>query len=56
MVPAAFVSLAAIPLNANGKVDRRALARMEVKIGPAQEYVAPRNETESNWSRSGRRC
>ena len=46
MVPAGFVSLAAIPLNANGKVDRRALGRMEVKIGSAEEYVAPRNPWE----------
>jgi thioesterase domain-containing protein/acyl carrier protein len=46
MVPAGFVSLAAMPLNANGKVDRRALARMEVKIGSAEEYVAPRNPGE----------
>ena len=46
MVPAAFVSLAAIPLNPNGKVDRRALARMDVTIASGQEYVAPRNDTE----------
>ncbi len=48
MVPAAFVSLPAIPLNPNGKVDRRALARMDVTIESGQEYVAPRNETESH--------
>ncbi|HEX6100799.1 MAG TPA: amino acid adenylation domain-containing protein, partial [Thermoanaerobaculia bacterium] len=46
MVPSAFVSLAAIPLNPNGKVDRRALARMDVTAASGQEYVAPRNETE----------
>src|SRR5882672_11909846 len=46
MAPAAFVSLAAIPLNANGKVDRRALARMDVTLASGQEYVAPRNQTE----------
>ena len=46
MVPGGFVSLAAIPLNANGKVDRQALARMEVKIGSTEEYVAPRNQGE----------
>jgi len=46
MVPSGFVSLAAIPLNPNGKVDRRALERMDVTIGSGQDYVAPRNETE----------
>ncbi|MBZ5509524.1 MAG: amino acid adenylation domain-containing protein, partial [Acidobacteriia bacterium] len=46
MVPAAFVSLAAIPLNANGKVDRRELARMEVRIASDQEYVGPGNDVE----------
>jgi amino acid adenylation domain-containing protein len=55
MTPAAFVSLAAIPLDANGKVDRRALARMEVVIESGQEYLAPRTDTEMQlvdiWSR-----
>ncbi|MEO8380288.1 MAG: amino acid adenylation domain-containing protein, partial [Acidobacteriota bacterium] len=46
MVPAAFVSLEAIPLNPNGKVDRRALARMDVTIASGQAYVGPRNDTE----------
>ncbi len=46
MVPAAFVSLRAIPLNPNGKVDRRGLARMDVTMGTGREYVAPRNERE----------
>ncbi|HKO57253.1 MAG TPA: amino acid adenylation domain-containing protein, partial [Thermoanaerobaculia bacterium] len=46
MMPAAFVSLKAIPLNPNGKVDRRALARMDVTIASGREYVAPRNDAE----------
>ena len=47
MVPAAFVSLAAIPLQPNGKVDRRALARMDVTLASGHAYVAPRTETET---------
>ena len=46
MVPAAFVSLAAIPLNPNGKIDRRALARMDVTLVSGQTYVAPRTDME----------
>jgi acyl carrier protein len=46
MVPAAFESLPTIPLNPNGKVDRRALAQMEVTIEANADSVAPRNESE----------
>jgi thioesterase domain-containing protein/acyl carrier protein len=46
MVPSAFVSLAAIPLNPNGKVDRRALAKIDVSISSSREYVGPRNDIE----------
>ncbi len=43
MAPAAFVSVGVIPLTPNGKVDRQALGRMEVRAGRGREHVGPRN-------------
>ncbi|MFT3815684.1 MAG: amino acid adenylation domain-containing protein [Acidovorax sp.] len=44
MVPSTIVTLAALPLNANGKVDRKALPDPE--FGGGESYEAPQGEVE----------
>ncbi|MCY1020604.1 non-ribosomal peptide synthase/polyketide synthase [Pyxidicoccus sp. MSG2] len=55
MVPSAFVPLEALPLNPNGKLDRKALpAPAATHLTSGRAFVAPRNEVEerlaSIWS------
>ncbi|HEX8436630.1 amino acid adenylation domain-containing protein, partial [Archangium sp.] len=45
MVPSVLVVLAAMPLNPNGKIDRKALPEPDMQ-GAGQEYVAPSTPTE----------
>jgi tyrocidine synthetase-3 len=53
MVPAYFMVLDEMPLNRNGKIDRKALPQ-PTRTGRTGQYVAPANETEqqlvSMWS------
>ena len=47
MVPVAFVALPALPVTANGKIDRRALPAPDFKRKAAADYQAPQTDVET---------
>lgn len=47
MVPSSYVFLDAMPLNSNGKADRKALLRPDNSVPEKTEYTPPANETEA---------
>ena len=51
MVPQVVMELEAIPLTANGKVDRKALPDPDTTGGQTGKYEAPRNEAEEKLAR-----
>jgi amino acid adenylation domain-containing protein len=51
MVPSTYVELERLPLNANGKIDRKSLPKPEQERMREAEYAGPRNETEETLCR-----
>ncbi|MEL6863345.1 MAG: amino acid adenylation domain-containing protein [Bacteroidota bacterium] len=47
MVPYIMVEMESLPLNANGKIDKKALPQVDIPALLKSEYVAPRNQQEA---------
>jgi amino acid adenylation domain-containing protein/thioester reductase-like protein len=52
MIPSYFVQLPKLPLNANGKIDWRALPEPVGNAQMGEEYIGPRNEVEAQVQRA----
>ncbi|OQA79924.1 MAG: Linear gramicidin synthase subunit B [bacterium ADurb.Bin243] len=54
MIPSYFIKLDEFPLNTSGKVDRKAVAAIEIKAGGAEERILPSNEREEKIAKAWR--
>ncbi len=54
MVPSRFIRLDEMPVNASGKIDRKAVGNLEVRSGGAEELILASNEREEKISKAWR--
>ncbi|NFI52313.1 amino acid adenylation domain-containing protein [Clostridium botulinum] len=50
MIPSFFMYLKKLPLNQNGKIDRKVLPKLQDEVNTGVKYKAPRNEIEEKLS------